>query len=136
MDDLYSAKLIRELLRTVKTIAIVGLSPKETRPSYLVGKYLINKGYDVIPVNPGQECILGLKCFPDLESIPQSIDLVNVFRRSDDVLPVVGQAIKKNVKGIWMQLGIENKDAAKLALENNITVIMNRCIKIDHQDLF
>lgn len=136
MDDLPSAESIRELLIRVKSIAIVGLSPKENRPSNVVGKYLIKAGFDVIPVNPGQKSIFGLRCFPDLDSIPLNIDLVNVFRKSDDVMPIVRQAIAKEVTGIWMQLGIQNENAARIASENNITVIMNRCLKIDHQDLF
>lgn len=136
MDDLISTKLIRELLSSVKSVAIVGLSPKKNRPSYIVAEYLINAGYDVIPVNPGQNMILGRPCFPDLKSIPQNVDLVDIFRKPDDILPIVKQAVEKKINGIWMQLGIENADAANLALENNMIVIMNRCIKIDHQDLF
>lgn len=136
MDDLITMTSIRKLLHAVKSIAIVGLSPNEKRPSNMVGKYLLKVGYDVVPVNPGQNEILGRRCYPDLASIPQKIDLVDIFRKSDDVLPIVRQAIEKKVCGVWMQLGIKNEDAARLALKNNVAVIMNRCIKIDHQVFF
>ena len=123
------------LLKNSKNIAVVGLSPKPNRPSNQVASYLIEAGYNVIPVNPGQEEILDRKCYPDLESIGQPIDIVDIFRRSDDVLPVVKSAIRIKAKAIWMQQGIINEEAAAMAREAGLTVIMDRCLKVDHHNL-
>jgi len=122
------------LLRQSKTIAIVGLSPKEARPSNMVARYLIDAGFNVIPVNPGQEEILGLKCYAKLSEISEPVDIVNIFRRSEDVLPIVEEALESTgVKGIWMQQGIINNEAEELARAKGLVVVMDRCIKIDHQ---
>ena len=126
---------IANLLRQARTIAIVGLSPKENRPSNLVGRYLVAAGYTVIPVNPGQSEILGLKCYPDLLSIPEHIDIVDIFRRSEDVYPIVEEAVKVGAGAIWMQLGIVNQDAAGYALRHGLRTVMDRCIKVDHGTL-
>ena len=126
---------ISRLLRECKNIAVVGLSPKANRPSNQVAHYLIEAGYNVIPVNPGQEKILGRKCYPDLESIPEPIDIVDIFRRSEDVPPVVESAIGIGSKVIWMQQGIINEEAAAKAREAGLAVVMDRCLKIDHRDL-
>lgn len=125
---------IRKVLESASRIAVVGLSPKPHRPSHRVAVYLIEAGYTVIPVNPGHETILGRPCYPDLLSVPGPLDLVDIFRRPEHVLPVVEAAIEKQAKGIWMQEGIVNVAAAELADENGLTVIMDRCIMIDHQD--
>ena len=126
---------IPQILRETGTIAVVGLSPKPGRPSHQVAAYLKDAGYDIIPVNPGQEEILGEKCYPDLVSIPRRIDLVDIFRRSEDVPPIVRQAIEIKARVVWMQLGIVNVEAAAEAREAGLTVIMDRCTKIDHQNL-
>ncbi|MBU1709384.1 MAG: CoA-binding protein [Proteobacteria bacterium] len=126
---------IRSILKKYKTIAVVGLSPKITRPSNQVADYLIRAGYEVIPVNPGQNEILGRTCYPDLLSIPESVDLVDIFRKPEDVPAVVDEAIAIGAKVIWMQLGIINDEAAKKATAAGLTVIMDRCIKVDHQNL-
>ncbi len=126
----------RPLLTETKTIAVVGLSPKEHRPSNQVAKYLLEVGYKVIPVNPGQTSILGLTCFKNLHEIDQQIDIVNIFRKSEDVYPIVEEAIAIGAKAVWMQQGIRNIEAAQLAEANGLTVIMDRCIKIDHMNLF
>ena len=126
---------ITRLLREFKNIAVVGLSPKANRPSNQVANYLIDAGYNVIPVNPGQEEILGRKCYPDLESVPEPIDIVDIFRRNEDVPPVVESAIRVGGKVIWMQEGIINEEAAARAREAGLTVVMDRCLKIDHRDL-
>ncbi len=123
---------IDEILTASKIIAVVGFSPKENRPSYMVGKYLMDAGFTVYPVNPGVKEILGQVSYPDLSSIPDSIDIVNIFRRSEDVYPVVEAAIGIKAKVVWMQQGIENKEAAILAEKAGLLVVMNRCIKIDH----
>lgn len=123
---------IPKLLRDTTTIAIVGLSPKRERPSNIVARYLMDAGYTIYPVNPGQEEILGQKCYPSLLEIPDHVDIVNIFRKSDDVGPIVEQAVQLDCKCVWMQQGIVNHDAAKLAKQNGKVVIMDRCIKVDH----
>ena len=123
---------IDEILSKNKSIAVVGFSPKENRPSHMVGKYLMDVGFTVYPVNPGIGEILGQVSYPDLASIPGSIDIVNIFRRSEDVYPVVEAAIAIKAKVVWMQQGIVNKEAAILAEKAGLQVVMDRCIKIDH----
>jgi predicted CoA-binding protein len=127
---------IKKILEKSVSIAVVGLSPKENRPSNLVGRYLIDAGYTIIPVNPGHTEILGKKCYPSLTEINAQVDIVDIFRRSEDVLPIVEEAITIGAKIIWMQLGVVNHQAAARADEAGLTVIMDRCIKIDHNDLF
>lgn len=126
---------IKKLLENARNIAVVGLSPKENRPSNMVARYLIAAGYNVIPVNPGQEEILGCKCYPSLSAIQQKIDIADLFRRSEDVLPVVEEAVACGVGCVWMQQGIKNEEAAERAEKNGIDVIMDRCIKIDHENV-
>jgi predicted CoA-binding protein len=123
---------VKEVLRTAGTIAVVGFSPKINRPSHLVGSYLIQAGFRVFPVNPGHSEICGLKCYPDLASIPEPVDVVNIFRRSDEIMPVVEEAIAIRAKVIWMQQGIINHEAAALAEKAGLVVIMDRCLKVDH----
>jgi uncharacterized protein len=127
---------IKKILEKSKTIAVIGLSPKEDRPSNMVGRYLLNVGYTVIPVNPGHREILGRKCYPSLAAVTECVDIVDIFRRSEDVLPIVEDAIAIGAKVIWMQQGIINHQAAAKAEEAGLTVFMDRCIKIDHNDLF
>jgi predicted CoA-binding protein len=128
-------KTIRKVLRDSKTIAVVGLSPKPHRPSHQVASYLMEAGYSVIPVNPGQNAILGQPCYPDLRAIPGSVDMVDIFRRTEEVLPIVEDAIGIGAQCIWMQEGIINHEAAAKAESAGLTVIMNRCTKIDHMNL-
>jgi len=132
LDDLPA---IKKLLATARTIAVVGLSPKESRPSNMVARYLIEAGYTVIPVNPGQEEILGLPCYPDLAAIPTPVDIVNIFRRSEDVPPIVAEAITIGAKAIWMQEGVIHAEAAQTAKAAGLVVVMDRCIKTVHHDL-
>jgi hypothetical protein len=129
------AEAIRNILQTTKTIAVVGLSPKPHRPSHQVASYLKDAGYSIIPVNPGQDTLLGLPCYSNLQAIPGSVDMVDIFRRSEFVLPVVEDAITIKAKVIWMQSGIINEEAARLAEEAGLTVIMDRCTMVDHMDL-
>ncbi|MEN8135878.1 MAG: CoA-binding protein [Thermodesulfobacteriota bacterium] len=123
------------LLKKYRNIAVVGLSPKNNRPSNQVAVYLMEAGYNIIPVNPGQQEILGKKCYPDLESIPESIDIVDIFRRSEDIPPIVESAIKIGAKIVWMQQGIVNEEAAASAKKAGLTVVMDRCLKVDHLNL-
>ena len=127
---------LEELLAAAKNIAIVGLSPKLQRPSNMVGRYLIRAGYRIVGVNPGQQEILGLPCYPDLGSIPHRVDIVNIFRNSDVVMPIVEQAIEIGAAAVWMQLGIVNQPAARCAAEHGLEAVMDRCIKVEHARLF
>lgn len=126
---------IKKILKDCKNIAVVGLSPKEDRPSHVVAKYLKSQGYRIIPVNPNADEVLGEKCYPDLSSIPYLIDVVDIFRRSEDVPPIVDEAIKIKAKVIWMQEGIINKEAADRARQKSIEVIMDRCMLKEHKRL-
>lgn len=135
LGSLQDLSEIERVLKKVHSIAVVGLSPKENRPSNMVARYLMDKGYLIYPVNPGQTEILGRKCYPDLEAIPDHIDLVDIFRRSEDIPPVVEQAIKIGAEAIWMQQGIVNEEAAARAREKGLFVVMDRCIKVDHSTL-
>ncbi|MDD5757836.1 MAG: CoA-binding protein [Desulfobulbaceae bacterium] len=125
---------LAQILRTAKTIAVVGLSPKPARPSYQVAEYLQRAGYTIIPVNPGHEQILGQRCYPNLESIRQPIDIVDIFRNPQEVPAIVDSAIAIGAKVVWMQLGIIHEEAAAKAKQAGMTVIMDRCLKIDHQN--
>lgn len=135
MLELVNIHQIKAILKQTKNIAIVGLSPKTARPSNMVGRYLVAQGFTVIPVNPGQDEILGEKCYPSLNEIDQPVDLVNIFRRSEDVLPIVKAAIAIKAKAVWMQEGIVNEEAAELAKNAGLEVVMDRCIKVDHSQL-
>jgi hypothetical protein len=101
----------------------------------MVGRYLLGAGYSLFPVNPGHTEILGLKCYPDLVSIPEHIDIVDIFRRSEDVYPIVEEAIKIGAGAIWMQLGIVNREAADYARQHGLLTVMDRCTKVDHSTL-
>lgn len=123
---------IRDLLHHAQTIAMVGLSDKKERASNFVGSYLKSEGYKVIPVNPMKKEILGEVCYPDLKSIPVPVDIVDIFRRPDEIIPIVEEAIAIKAKAIWMQLGIVNRAAAELANKNGLIVVMDRCLKMEH----
>ena len=127
--------IIKKILGECRTIAVVGLSPKKSRPSNMVARYLIEAGFTVIPVNPGQDEILGRTCYPSLTAIPEPVDLVDIFRKSSDVPPVVEEAIRIKAKAVWLQEGIVNEEAAQKAREAGLDVVMDRCIKIDHMNL-
>ena len=127
---------IRRILRDCHTIAVVGLSPEWHRPSHFVAKYLQVHGYRVIPVNPRCAEILGERCYPDLLEIPESVDMVDVFRRTDDVLPIARQAIEIKARCLWQQIGVQNIEADRLAREAGLDSVMNRCVKIEHARLF
>jgi len=127
--------VIRKILETATVIAIVGLSPDEKKPSNIVARYLINAGYTIIPVNPQYEEILGKKSYPDLVSVPEKVDIVDIFMRAEKVLPVVEEAIKIKPACIWLQLGIINEEARNLAESHGIAFVMDRCVKIEHARL-
>ncbi len=123
------------ILLSSKTVAVVGLSSKTDRPSYKVSSYLQQHGYRIIPVNPYASEILGEKCYSDISSIPEPVDMVNIFRSSEEVLPTVKEAIDSGVKYIWMQEGIVNQTAAKHATDRGIPVVMDKCTLKEHQRL-
>ncbi len=127
---------LRRILSQNKTIAVVGLSARWYRPSFFAAKYMQEYGYRVIPVNPNYDEILGEKCYASVEDIPEPIDIVDVFQRSDAVLPVAQSAVAVNAKVLWMQLGIYNDEAARLTFEAGMDVVANRCVKIEHARLF
>jgi uncharacterized protein len=135
-DD-YEDSYLRAILRGVKTIAMVGASPMWNRPSYFAMKYLQAKGYRVIPVNPqaANQTILGEQCYADLADVPDQIDMVDIFRRSDAVGPIVEAAIAKGAKIVWMQIGVRNDAAAARAEAAGLQVVMNRCPKIEYSRL-
>lgn len=126
---------MNELLQETKIIAVVGLSDKPSRPSYGVAQYMQSHGYRIIPVNPSCEELLGEKCYPDLKSIPFAIDMVNVFRKSEDCLPIAHEAVEIGAKSLWLQLGVINAEAVAYAKEHGLAAIMDKCLKIEHMRL-
>ena len=127
---------LRRILRTSRTIAIVGLSAEWHRPSFFAAKYLQEHGYRVIPVNPRYDKILGERCHATLATIEIPVDIVDVFRRSEDVMPIAEEAIAIGAKCLWQQIGVRNGAAAALAASAGLEVVMNRCVKIEHGRLF
>jgi len=130
-----SDQTLKEILLSTKTIASVGMSSNPGKASFGVGAYLMDQGYQVFPVNPTTDEILGEKAYPDLESIPENIDVVQVFRRPEDVPSVVEAAIKAGAKVVWMQLEIVNEEAAQTAREAGLQVVMDRCMRVEHMRL-
>lgn len=118
---------IKKIL-SYKVIAVVGLSKNPGKPSHYVPRYMQEHGYRIIPVNPTADEILGEKCYPSLDEVREKIDVVNIFRPSQEVLPIVEKAIRKKVKAVWMQEGIVNKEAAELAEQNGVLVVMDKCM--------
>ncbi len=129
-------KQLKELYKTIQTIASVGLSANVEKPSFGIVYYLQQQGYRIIPVNPTAPEILGQKSYPDLLSIPEKVDVVQLFRRSEDVPPFVEQAIQIGARVVWMQEGISNPEAAKKAEAAGLTVVMDRCMRAEHIRLF
>jgi len=130
-----SDKVMKEILLSTKTIASVGLSSNQEKESYWIVSYLKEQGYRIIPVNPTATEILGEKVYPDLESIPEKVDVVQVFRKPEDVPPVVDSAIKIGAKVVWMQEGIVNEEAAQKAREAGLQVVMDACMRATHRRL-
>jgi predicted CoA-binding protein len=124
---------IRSILKDSKTIAVVGMSPNPERISHQIGLYLQKAGYNVIPVYPGVDKVAGIPAYSNLEEIPQPVDIVNVFRRSEFVMDVAQSAVDVKAKAIWMQEGVINHAASEYASNHGVEVIMDRCIMVDHQ---
>jgi predicted CoA-binding protein len=135
---------LRQILKSAKTIAVVGLSAQWNRPSYFAAKYMQEHGYRIIPVNPryagqGQfpaEDILGQKCYASLLDIPEAVDMVDVFRKTEDVLPIAQEAFQIGAVCLWQQLGVENSEASELFLKQGRLSVTNRCVKIEHARIF
>lgn len=123
---------LRRILAQTKSIAVVGLSAHWYRPSYFAAKYMQDHGYRVIPVNPSYSEVLGQPCYPSLAAIPGPVDLVDCFRKSADIMPIAREAIAKGACVLWMQLGVRNEEAARLANDAGLDVVMDRCVKIEH----
>ena len=128
-------KNIADLLHSSRTIAVVGLSGKRYRPSYGVAEYLKRVGYHIVPVNPEEIEVLGERCYPDLDSVPGPIDIVDIFRRPEFVPEIVEAAIRKGARAVWMQEGVIHEDAARRAEQAGLIVVMDRCILKDHRRL-
>jgi uncharacterized protein len=133
MDDINT---LRRILRESKVIAVVGLSADWFRPSYFAAKYMQEHGYRVIPVNPKYPEILGQKCYPSLRDVRQPVDMVDVFRKTADVMPIADDAIAIGAKVLWQQLGVRNEEAAAKARAAGLETVMDRCVKIEHGRLF
>jgi uncharacterized protein len=127
---------LRRILRECRTVAIVGLSDQWHRPSNFVAKYLQQHGYRVIPVNPRYTEVLGERCFASLADIAEPVHMVDVFRRTEDVLPIAQEAIRIGAKCLWQQIGVMNREAAALAQAAGLDAVMDRCVKIEHARLF
>ena len=127
---------LRRILRSSRTIAVVGLSAEWHRPSYFAAKYMQEHGYRIIPVSPRYQEILGERCHATLATIDVPVDIVDVFRRSEDVMPIAEQAIAIGARCLWQQIGVKNEAAASLAAEAGLDAVMDRCVKIEHARLF
>ena len=133
LDDIPS---LRRILATYRAIAVVGISANWYRPSYFAAKYMLDHGYAISPVNPSYREVLGLKCYPDLREIPQPVEIVDVFRRSEDVMPICVDAIAIGARVLWQQLGVHNADAVAKAEAAGLDCVVDRCVKIEHARLF
>jgi len=127
--------LEEKILKEYRTVAIVGASSNSERPSFRVVRYLSKHGYNVIPVNPNEREILGMTCYPDLGSIPEKVEVVDIFRKSEAVMPIVEEAVKIGAKVVWMQEGVINEEAAAKARNAGLLVVMDKCMRKQHISL-
>jgi len=132
IDDIQG---LRRILTRYRTLAVVGLSANWYRPSYFAAKYMLDHGYRIIPVNPTYQEVLGQRCYPDLRSIADRIDIVDCFRKPGEMVPLARDAVAIGAKVLWMQLGIRNDEAARIASDAGLEVVMDRCVKIEHARL-
>jgi len=130
--QIFNERTIIHTLKNYRNIAVVGISPHIYRPSYGISVEMLNNGYNIIPVNPNYDKVLNRHCYNNLLEIKEAVEIVNIFRRSDQVMPIIEEAIQVMAKVIWMQSGIINEQAAHIAKEAGLVVIMDRCIKVDH----
>lgn len=136
MDISNDSRALRNLLESSKRVAVVGCSPKPERDSHRIASYLIDAGFEFVPVNPGQSRILDRKCYPDVASIPGGVDIVDVFRSPEHVPPVVEDAIAAKAKAVWLQLGVGHEGGERRASEAGLLVVSERCIMVVHRSLF
>ncbi len=136
MNDGHDIESLRQILVRSRTIAVVGLSADWFRPSYFAAKYLLEHGYRIIPVNPRYSEILDQRCYPSLEAIGEPVDIVDVFRRADDLPPIARQAVAIEAKVLWQQLGVVSAEADQLAREAGLQSVFDRCVKIEHARVF
>lgn len=136
MSDDTDIATLRRMLHDCRTIAVVGLSANWYRPSYFAAKYMLDHGYTIIPVNPAYEEVLGQKCYPSLKDIPVRVDMVDCFRKSEEIPALAADAIAIGARVLWMQLGVVNEAAKRTALDAGLEVVMDRCVKIEHARLF
>ena len=129
VDDIVG---LRRILTQQRTIAVVGLSAQWHRPSYFAAKYMQDHGYRIIPVNPNYSEVLGQRCYPGITDIPEQVGIVDCFRRASEMVPIARAAVAIGAKVLWMQLGIRNDEAASIAVDAGLDVVMNRCVKIEH----
>jgi predicted CoA-binding protein len=127
---------LRRVLAQSRRIAVVGLSAKWHRPSYFAAQYMLDRGYEIIPVNPAYESVLGQRCYPSLADIPGPVDMVDCFRRPEQMLPLAREAVDIGARCLWMQLGVINHEAVALAEAAGLDVVMDRCVKIEYARLF
>lgn len=127
---------LRRILRENRTIAVVGLSANWYRPSFFAAKYMIEHGYRIVPVNPQYQEVLGQKCYASLRAIPEPVDIVDCFQKTERILPLAEDAIAIGAKVLWQQIGVINEEASRLALEAGLDSVMDRCVKIEHGRLF
>jgi predicted CoA-binding protein len=132
-DDIAS---LRRILRQARTLAVVGLSAEWHRPSYFAAKYMQHHGYRIVPVNPRYDEVLGERCYPSLRDVPVPVDIVDVFRRTEDVLPIAHDAVAIGAKCLWQQIGVKNLEADRMAAAAGLDSVMDRCVKIEHARLF
>jgi hypothetical protein len=123
---------LRRILTTSRVIAVVGLSAHWYRPSYFAAKYMQDHRYRIIPVNPNYAEVLGERSYPSVSAIPEAVDMVDCFRKPEEMVPLAREAVAKGARVLWMQLGIRNDDAARIATDAGLDVVMNRCVKIEH----
>jgi uncharacterized protein len=129
VDDIIG---LRRILTQQHTIAVVGLSAQWHRPSYFAAKYMLDHGYRIIPVNPNYNAVLGEKCFPNLTAIAEPVGIVDCFRKATEMVPIAREAVAIGAKVLWMQLGIRNDEAASIAVNAGLDVVIDRCVKIEH----
>jgi predicted CoA-binding protein len=123
---------LRRILTESRTLAVVGLSAHWYRPSFFAAKYMQDHGYRVVPVNPTYAEVLGERCFPSVAAVPEHVDLVDCFRKAEEIVPIARDAVAKGARVLWMQLGIRNDEAARIACDAGLDVVMDRCVKIEH----
>ena len=128
--------VLKQLLDKTRTVAVVGISKNWNRPSNFVAKYLKEHGYIIIPINPKYEEVLGMKCYPSLSEVPLEIDLVNCFRKPNELNNILVELLDKGVKKLWLQIGVINREVKEFAERQGVSVVMDRCIKIEHARLF